>query len=301
MSESISASAPLAVVCRSLPILASPFQLMHHSIACQKMTHGLTGTKHLARCLTPSPHVPMLPKKYGGNPNPTSSMKFISHMHSSHKKLASTSKTLIKLSSIAQLAFFKTLLFVLQMSYILQTSIAPPATDGSTLLISGIVTRAVRDDARPGTTPLLCQPMMDSCPPPPPHPPSPPLSAAASLLTYGASNAPGAKMAEATKHPSTTNQRGPHSVPHEDRPDPGMGVPFEVRDVHENLAPVTGDVKKVKKGGIRWKQTTQVKLSLHNARPDARPDTEFLCILLHVRPLVQSQMGRGVSIFCFLV
>jgi hypothetical protein len=54
-------------------------------------------------------------------------------------------------------------------------------------------------------------------------------------------------------------------MPHRDRPYPGVDVPLEVRDVHEDLAPVTGDAKEVKKGGVRWKRTMQAKLSLHNA------------------------------------
>jgi hypothetical protein len=88
-------------------------------------------------------------------------MKFIFHIYSSHKKLARTSKTLIKLSSIARSANFESSPFVLQTLYVLRTIIAPPATDRSTLLVPGVVTRAVRDNARPGTAQLLCHPMME--------------------------------------------------------------------------------------------------------------------------------------------
>ncbi len=126
---------PLAVVHGTLSILSSPFRLSHHGIARRGAMHGLTGSKRLARCLPPSSHVTTLPKNHGGNPNPTSSMKLISHMYSSHKELASTSKTLIKLSLIAQLANFESSSFVLQTSYVLQTSIALPATDGRSLLV----------------------------------------------------------------------------------------------------------------------------------------------------------------------
>ncbi len=175
-------------------------------------------------------------------------MKFISHIYSSHKKLASTSKTLIKISSIARSANFESSPFVLQTSYVLRTSIAPPATDRSTLIVPGVVTRVVRDNARPGTAPLLFHSMMEAPPTPPPSRLPPP--AATSLPTYGASNAPVAETAEATEHPSTTGRRGPTSVPHGDCPDPGTGVPLEVRDVHEDLAPMTGGVrKKSRRGG----------------------------------------------------
>ncbi len=122
-------------------------------------------------------------------------------MYSSRKKLASTSKTLIKLSSIAQLANFEFSPFILQMSYILGRSIALPAMDRSTLLVPGAVTRAVRDNAMPGTAPLLCHSMMDA-PPPPPPPPSP---AVVSLPAYGASHASVAKTAKATEHLSAIN------------------------------------------------------------------------------------------------
>jgi hypothetical protein len=233
---------------------------MHRGIACQGATHGLMGSKRLACCLLPHSHVPTLPKKHGGNPNPTSSMKFIPHMYSSHKKLARTSKTLIKLSSIAQLANFESSPYVLRTSYVLRMSIALPAMDRSTLLDPGIVARAVRDNARPGTTPLLCHWMMDA--PPPPPPPSP--LAAASLLAYGASNAPVAETAEATEHPSATSRCVPPSVPHRDRPDPSAGIPLKVRDVHEDLVPVMGDVKEVKKRGVALKLDSLIKPSYCN-------------------------------------
>ncbi len=51
---------------------------MRHGIACRGATHGLTESKCLACCLPPSSHIATLPKKHGGNPNPSSSMKFIS-------------------------------------------------------------------------------------------------------------------------------------------------------------------------------------------------------------------------------
>jgi hypothetical protein len=104
--------------------------------------------------------------------------------------------------------------------------------------------------------------MMDAPPPPPP----PPLPATASLPAYGASDAPVAKTAEAMEHPSATNRRGPPSVPHGDCPDPGAGIPLEVCDVHEDLAPVTGDAKEVEKGGGQMETNDGgEKLSLHNA------------------------------------
>ena len=122
----------------------------------------------------------------------------------SHRKLASTSKTLIKLSSMVQSANFESLPFVLQTVYILRTSITLPDADSSTLLAPRDIVRAVKDDARPGIMPP-CHPMAYS----PLLPPPAPAPATASIPRCGASNAPVAKTANKTEKASARANAAP--------------------------------------------------------------------------------------------